>query len=93
MALSRDELERNRIFDRMKAIADANNLRQEALHAGERGEWIGRIHAYQGLLQQAPTPKSELERLPLEELMELAEQLKQQLATRSNGGGKAPEAT
>jgi hypothetical protein len=96
MALSRDERERHRIIDRMKGIADANNLRQEALHAQERaekGEPIGRIHAYQELLQEATTPTSELEDLPLHQLLQLAEQLKLQLAARTNGGDKAPEAT
>jgi predicted transposase/invertase (TIGR01784 family) len=96
MALSRDERERHRIQDRMRGIADANNFRQEALHAQERaekGEPIGRIHAFQEMLQQPTTPTSELEELTLGQLMQFAEQLKQQLAARNNGGSKAPEAT
>jgi hypothetical protein len=52
--------------------------------AREKGEWIGRIHYSQELLQQTATPVEELIQFPLDELKLRAEELKQ--AVRAGSG-------
>jgi hypothetical protein len=93
MKFSQDEIERIRILDRQKAIADATTLRIEAETALQRGlarglesgEWIGRIHFAQEMLGQPATPRSQLEQLSLGQLEEMAAELRRQVVARRNG--------
>ena len=62
--------------------------REEGMAKGcEEGVLIGRILAYQEMLKKPLTPRQELERLSVEELTRLAEQLRQEGVGGSNEAG------
>jgi len=68
--------------------------RREGFDEGiEKGQWIGRIRLLQQLLQQPETSREELNRLPQQELGQLEESLKQQLAARTPSNGTPPTTT
>jgi hypothetical protein len=78
------DLERERYEARLKFQRDMNarlrDAREDGLERGEqRGVLIGRVQAYERLLQQGPTPPEALRGLSLEELVELADRLERQL--------------
>jgi predicted transposase/invertase (TIGR01784 family) len=82
--LSHNDLERERYQARLKEQRDrtsfVNAARREALEEGlEKGELVGRIHAYQRLLKLPLTPREELLSLSFAELRVRAEALEQQL--------------
>ncbi len=65
--------------------------RKQALEkAREEGEWMGRIRLLQQLLQQPETSREELNQMPLSDLQQLEESLKQQLAARKPSNGTPP---
>jgi predicted transposase/invertase (TIGR01784 family) len=88
--VSQNELERHRYEDRLKAQRDAASLAYASQHAQEhgieigleRGRLEGRIEVCQRLLQQPVLSAEEAQRLSLEQLTKLAEELEQQLRTK-----------
>lgn len=91
--LSKNDVERERYQARLKWERDQtafiDEAREEGLAKGlqegsDKGEWIGRIRAFQQLLKVPTTPKGELGNLQVEELRQKARDLEAQL-------GLAPE--
>jgi hypothetical protein len=76
-----EERERQRYQARLKSERDQTAFIDEAQ---VKGEWIGRIHAFEKVLKIPATQKGELSALRIEELQQKAKGLEAQL-------GLAPE--
>jgi predicted transposase/invertase (TIGR01784 family) len=92
--LTQDDQERMRYEARMLAIRTQQTLVEEAEERGlekgmEKGEWIGRIHLAERLLNRPQTPSDDLVQLSLEQLRRCADELEAELtgpgATDSDG--------
>jgi predicted transposase/invertase (TIGR01784 family) len=80
--MTQSELERERYEARLKFQRDQYSYVRDAREEGlEKGEIMGRIHAYQSVMKLANTPRDELLALAVEELRAKAEALEKQLAT------------
>lgn len=90
--LGREALENLRLAQENLRLAQ--EVRQKAFDEGiEKGQLLGRIRLLQQLLQLPETSREELNRLPEQDLVQLEESLKQQLAARRPGNGTPPTAT
>ena len=77
--VSQSELEREKYEARLKYQRDAEGLLREAT---ERGIMMGRVQMSEEILKLEPTPRETLLSMPLEELRQLVNRLKAQLASR-----------
>ena len=81
--LSQTDVERERYESRRMAQLDYNTgLKVARMEGLEQGEKIGMIHILESLLNQAKTPRDQLLLLSMEELAQMGDALKAQLAKR-----------
>ena len=91
MRMSQDAVERERYESRLKFRRDMNQLHADAASATERGRKMGReegsfqgeIKAFQFVLKQTQTPQQDLDKMSVEELHRLADELRQQVGRLS----------
>ena len=87
MRMSQDAQERERYESRLKFRRDMQQIQADAAAATEKGmekgmekgSFQGEIKAFQFVLKQPPTPKQDLEKMSVEELQRLADELRQQI--------------
>ena len=79
MRMSQDAVERERYESRLKFRRDMNQLHADAASATERGSFQGEIKAFQFVLKLPQTPQQDLNKLSLDELQRLAEELRQRI--------------
>jgi predicted transposase/invertase (TIGR01784 family) len=92
--ISQDELERQRYLEQQRIERDAASLAEHARVARqvglEKGELIGRIRLLQQLLGLPETSRAELDRLPEEDLEQMAESLQHQHRGPKPANGSPP---
>ena len=96
--LTQDEQDRIRYESRMRAIRTQQTLVEEAEERGiengreegvAKGEYIGRIHAFEHLLKRPQTQSDDLVQLTLDELRGRSDELEAELTReRGNTPGK-----
>ena len=74
--LSKNDVERERYQARLKWERDQTAFVDEA---EEKGEWIGRVRAFQQMLKIPVTPREQLRSLRLEDLQRKAKTLEEQI--------------
>jgi hypothetical protein len=95
IVLSQSDLERERYLARVRLERDERSrlrsAREDGLEKGrEQGKLIGVIHLCRDLLQRPLTPREQLVTLPVEQLRQLAQQLRQEVRQPPNGGPASP---
>ena len=90
MRMSQNAEERARYESREKFRRDMNQIQTDAANATEKGmekgmekgTYLGEIKAFQFVLKQPQTSKEEFEKMSLEEIQRLAEELRRQIAPK-----------
>jgi hypothetical protein len=94
--LSKDELERERAFDRLKGQRDTQSLanaarfeREAGREEGRKEQIIARIRFAQRMLKQPVTPDEEFAELAADTLAELADKLDAEVLSKTNGSANS----
>lgn len=77
--LTQSDIERERYESRLKAQRDHDSGLREARKIGEK---IGMIHSYEQILQKPETASEDLEKMSMEELSRIADELRAQVLAR-----------